>query len=66
MLSVGEKFPQFNVKATVSTDLKNAFVNNDTYKGAAGRVLIRRISPSPTGPVSPCSTRRSSTATRRC
>ena len=35
MLSVGEKFPQFNVKATVSTDLKNAFVdiNNDTYKG---------------------------------
>lgn len=35
MLSVGDKFPQFNVKATVSTDLKNAFVdiNNDTYKG---------------------------------
>ena len=35
MLSVGEKFPQFNLKATVSTDLKNAFVDitNDTYKG---------------------------------
>jgi len=35
MLSVGDKFPQFNVKATVSTDLKTAFVdiNNDTYKG---------------------------------
>jgi lipoyl-dependent peroxiredoxin subunit C len=35
MLSVGEKFPQFNVKATVSNDLNSAFVdiNNDTYKG---------------------------------
>jgi alkyl hydroperoxide reductase subunit AhpC len=35
MLSVGDKFPQFNVKATVSTDLSKAFVdiNNDTYKG---------------------------------
>ncbi len=35
MLSVGEKFPQFKVTATVSTDLKNAFteIDNDTYKG---------------------------------
>lgn len=35
MLSVGEKFPQFKVTATVSTDLKSAFteIDNDTYKG---------------------------------
>ncbi len=35
MLGVGDKFPQFSVKATVSTDLKTAFteVNNETYKG---------------------------------
>ena len=35
MLSVGEKFPQFKLTATVSTDLKNAFteIDNDTYKG---------------------------------
>ena len=35
MLSVGEKFPQFKVKATVSNDLNNAFVDidNNTYKG---------------------------------
>ncbi|MCS6885334.1 MAG: peroxiredoxin [Acidobacteriota bacterium] len=35
MLGVGEKFPQFSLKATVSNDLKTAFteVNNDTYKG---------------------------------
>ena len=35
MLSVGDKFPQFNLKATVSNDLNNAFVDitNDTYKG---------------------------------
>jgi len=34
-LGVGEQFPQFNVKATVSNDLETAFVdvNNDTYKG---------------------------------
>lgn len=34
MLGVGEKFPAFNLKAIVSTDLKNAFVeiNNTTYK----------------------------------
>lgn len=35
MLGVREKFPEFSVKATVSTDPKNAFsdVNNSTYKG---------------------------------
>lgn len=35
MLGVGKKFPQFKVKATVSNDLENAFidVDNDTYKG---------------------------------
>ncbi len=35
MLSVGDRFPQFKVKATVSTDLNNAFVDidNATYAG---------------------------------
>jgi peroxiredoxin (alkyl hydroperoxide reductase subunit C) len=35
MLSVGEKFPQFKLKATVSNDLNNAFVeiNNHSYAG---------------------------------
>lgn len=35
MLTVGEKFPQFKVKATVSNDLGTAFVDidNNTYKG---------------------------------
>lgn len=35
MLGVGQKFPQFQMKATVSNDLKNAFidVSNSTYKG---------------------------------
>ena len=35
MLSVGEKFPQFKLKATVSNDLARAFVdiNNQTYAG---------------------------------
>ena len=35
MLTVGDKFPEFKVKATVSTDLDKAFidVNQDTYKG---------------------------------
>lgn len=35
MLGVGQKFPPFNLKATVSTDPKTAFidVNNQTYKG---------------------------------
>lgn len=35
MLSVGQKFPAFKLKATVSTDIANAFkdVSNDTYKG---------------------------------
>jgi len=35
MLGVGQKFPQFHVKATVSTDLKTAFtdVSNETYAG---------------------------------
>ncbi|MFT6071979.1 MAG: peroxiredoxin (alkyl hydroperoxide reductase subunit C) [Alphaproteobacteria bacterium] len=34
-LGVGEQFPKFNVKATVSNDIDTAFidVNNDTYKG---------------------------------
>lgn len=34
MLGVGQQFPKFNVKATVSLDIKNAFqdVSNDTYK----------------------------------
>jgi peroxiredoxin (alkyl hydroperoxide reductase subunit C) len=35
MLSVGEKFPQFKLKATVSNDLDTAFVeiNNNSYAG---------------------------------
>ena len=35
MLGVGEKFPEFKVKATVSTDMKNAFkdLNEDSYSG---------------------------------
>lgn len=35
MLTVGDKFPQFSLKATVSEDLDNAFetVTNDTYPG---------------------------------
>ena len=35
MLTVGDKFPQFKLKATVSNDLNNAFVDidNNTYKG---------------------------------
>lgn len=35
MLSVGAAFPQFKVKATVSTDLNNAFIDidNNTYAG---------------------------------
>ncbi len=34
-LGVGQQFPQFNVKATVSNHIENAFidVNNGTYKG---------------------------------
>lgn len=35
MLGVGQSFPKFNVKATVSTELKSAFaeINNDSYAG---------------------------------
>ncbi|NJM09600.1 MAG: peroxiredoxin [Bdellovibrionaceae bacterium] len=35
MLGVGKKFPDFNLKAVVSTDPKKAFseVTNETYKG---------------------------------
>ena len=35
MLSVGEKFPQFKLRATVSNDLDSAFVeiNNQSYAG---------------------------------
>ncbi len=35
MLSVGKKFPEFKVKATISTDPKTAFVDisNSTYSG---------------------------------
>lgn len=35
MLSVGKKFPEFKVKATVSNELSNAFVDitHETYKG---------------------------------
>ena len=35
MLSVGQVFPAFHLKATVSNDITNAFteVSNDTYKG---------------------------------
>lgn len=35
MLGVGDKFPEFKVTATVSTELANAFtdIDNDTYKG---------------------------------
>lgn len=35
MLGVGQKFPDFDLAATVDTDLKKAFtnINQDTYKG---------------------------------
>ena len=35
MLGVGKKFPEFNMKAVVSSDIKTAFqdVRNETYKG---------------------------------
>lgn len=35
MLGIGDKFPEFSVKATVSTDPKNAFadIDNSTYNG---------------------------------
>ncbi|TNE33132.1 MAG: peroxiredoxin [Alphaproteobacteria bacterium] len=35
MLTIGDKLPEFNLKAVVSNDLSNAFVDvkNDTYKG---------------------------------
>ncbi len=35
MLSVGHKFPAFNLKATVSSDIKDAFtdITNQTYQG---------------------------------
>lgn len=35
MLTIGDQFPQFKLKATVSTDLDKAFVDidNQTYKG---------------------------------
>jgi peroxiredoxin (alkyl hydroperoxide reductase subunit C) len=35
MLGVGEKFPEFHVKATVSTDMSTAFkeIGNETYPG---------------------------------
>ncbi|MGE4350923.1 MAG: peroxiredoxin [Bdellovibrionales bacterium] len=35
MLGVGQKFPAFNLKATVSTDINNAFadVSNASYQG---------------------------------
>lgn len=35
MLGVGQKFPAFKLKATVSTDLENAFteITNESYKG---------------------------------
>ncbi len=35
MLGVGKKFPQFNLTATVDTNLDSAFttLNNDSYKG---------------------------------
>lgn len=35
MSKVGQQFPQFNLKATVSNDLNNAFtdISNETYKG---------------------------------
>lgn len=34
MLGIGQKFPEFNLKATVSNDIKSAFtdVNNKSYK----------------------------------
>lgn len=35
MLGVGDRFPAFQLKATVSNDIQNAFteISNDTYKG---------------------------------
>jgi peroxiredoxin (alkyl hydroperoxide reductase subunit C) len=35
MLTIGDKFPQFNLKGVVSNDLNNAFVDvtNETYAG---------------------------------
>ena len=39
MLTVGDKFPQFKVKATVSTDLNKAFVDIDNHS-YAGKWLV--------------------------
>lgn len=35
MIGIGQKFPQFNLKAAVTNDVKDAFtdVDNNTYKG---------------------------------
>lgn len=35
MLSVGQQFPDYNVKATISNDINDAFIdiNQDSYKG---------------------------------
>jgi peroxiredoxin (alkyl hydroperoxide reductase subunit C) len=35
MLGVGRQFPKFNLKAVISNEMKNAFIDitNDTYKG---------------------------------
>ena len=35
MLQVGDTFPKFNITATVSNEVNNAFqsINNETYKG---------------------------------
>ena len=35
MLTIGDQFPRFNLKATVSTDINSAFidVDNNTYQG---------------------------------
>ena len=49
MLGVGDKFPEFKVKATVSTDMKNAFkdLSDDSYPGKWKIYFFgRRISPS--------------------
>ena len=73
MLTVGDKLPSFNLKATVSTDLNKAFVDidNETYKGKWLVLFFYPkdftfVCPTEIWPASATRTRPSSTATRSC
>ena len=73
MLSVGDKFPQFQLKAVVSTDLDKAFtqIDNDSYAGKWLCVFFYPkdftfVCPTEIAGFAASSTRPSSTATARC